>query len=168
MDHARRKRRVTGGGLALALLMLGGCRQPTEVVVVADTDLEQFVEFDYIEFQLTNQFGPGSFSVGRSTTLPATIGMVPADNGRPSFDVIVTVNKNSFDQRPLPLITRRVSNIPFASHELRSVFVPLLRDCMCNGTSCPNALEPACADIDKPVLTDFDEDDIPRLQTEVF
>lgn len=153
--------------LAGALALVGGCREPTEVVVVVDTDLTQFVDFDVIRFSLSNGFGGGLSEVGTSTTLPATMGFVPTEGGRQVFDIMVAASKNDgFNSRPLPVVSRRVSNIPFVEGEMRTLFVSLLRHCACDGTSCPNALDDECRDVTAPTLTDFDEDNLPRLQAQ--
>lgn len=149
--------------VALSVALLSGCREPTEIIVIVDTDLVLFNDFDNIQFQLPAQFGSGSFPVGTSTILPATMGFVPGEGGRSIFDVTVTANKNVLQPAP-PVVTRRVSNIPFVSGEMRAVFVSLLRQCMCEGTSCPHALDDECRDVTQPVLADFDEDNLPRLQ----
>lgn len=157
--------RMRAAVLAGALALVGGCREPTEIVVVVDTDLTQFVDFDVIRFSLSNGFGGGFNDVGTSTTLPATIGFIPTEGGRQVFDIMVAASKNDdFGVRPPPIASRRVSNIPFVSGEMRALFVPLTRHCACEGTSCPNALDDECRDITAPKLTDFDEDDLPRLQ----
>jgi hypothetical protein len=167
MDDARLTGGKTGRGCvalaALAVLLLGGCREPTEIVVVADTDMLINFDFDTINFEFPDQFGGGVFPIGTSTTLPATMGFLPQENGRPQFDVILRAVKGGGFQPPVPVVTRRVSNIPFVSGEIRAVFVKLLQYCRCEGTTCAHALEPDCKDITKPELLSFDEDNIPHI-----
>jgi hypothetical protein len=169
MNGARLTRGEVGRGCVglagLALLLLGGCLQdPTEIVVVADTDMTIFVDFDAIQFELPDQFGGGGiFPVGSTTVLPATMGFLPQENGRQKFDVIVRAVRNDTFQGRIPVVTRRVSNIPFVSGEIRAVFMKILDYCRCQGTTCAHALEPECIDITKPELLAFDEDNIPHL-----
>ena len=145
---------------ALALAFLGGCLDdPTEVIIVADTDLTS-AEFGGIEFGLPISFDPvHSFATSWSTQLPATMGYIPQSGGPTRFDVIVQAKRSLGGE---PVVTKRVSNIPFISGEMRVVFVPLLRSCACQGTNCPSA--PECLNVVDPVLTSFDEDHLPRLR----
>lgn len=162
-SHSRMRAAMLAGLLAL----LGGCREPTEVVVVVDTDLTQFVDFDVIRFSLASGFGGGLNEVGTSTVLPATLGLVPLEDGRQVFGIMLAASKSDgFNGRPPPVVSRRVSNIAFVSGEMRTLFVSLLKHCVCEGTSCPNALDDECRDVTSPTLTAFDEDDLPRLQVE--
>lgn len=149
----------------VSLLLAGGCREPTEIIVIADTDMTPFVDFDNIQFHIQNQFfGPTGEDGVTSRTLPATLGIVAAEGGRPVFDLTLTVNTS--DPRQPALVTRRVSNIPFVEGEMRAVFVPLLRQCQCDGTACAHALDDECRDITAPVLTDFDDENLPRLRAQ--
>jgi hypothetical protein len=160
----REVKRSTAVALALALMAVGGCMDdPTEVVVIVDTDLTLGTDFDMIQFRLSGQFGvgPGSFPVGTSRTLPATMGFVPAEGGRQVFDVTVSANKENFNLESTELVRRRVSNVPFVSGQMRALFVTLLRQCLCDGTACP--VDAPCRDVTQPVLTEFDEDNLPRL-----
>lgn len=166
VGHSGRLRALSAGGV-LAAALLGGCREPTEVVVVVDTDLQQFVDFDSITFSLVSTFGGPAGQVGTSRTLPATLGLVPADGGRQTFDLTVSAMRDPFNFQDPPVASRRVSNITFVSGEMRTLFVSLLRKCACEGTSCPNALDPDCRDVTKPKLTAFDEDNLPRLEAQV-
>lgn len=159
--------RMRAAVLAGALAVLGGCREPTEVVVVVDTDLTQFVDFDIIGINLLSAFGGGASDMATSRTLPATLGFVPSEGGRQVFAITVSAEVNAdINARQPPIVSRRVSNIPFVEGEMRTLFVSLLRHCVCQGTSCPNALDDECRDVTAPTLTDFDEDNLPRLQVE--
>jgi hypothetical protein len=158
--------RVLAVGGVLAAASLAGCREPTEVVVVVDTDLQQFVDFDSITFSLVSTFGGQAGQVASGRTIPATLGLVPAEDGRQTFDLTVSAVRDTFMFQEPPVVSRRVSNVTFVSGEMRTLFVTLLRFCKCEGTSCPNALEDDCRDVTNPVLTEFDEDNLPRLQAQ--
>jgi hypothetical protein len=149
--------------LALACaLLLGACREPTEVVVVVDSDLQAGVDFDTVRFVM---FSGGAFraEIAQAPTVPATLGVVPLEfDRRNQFDITIEVTKG-FDAggRPLPVVTRRVSNIPFVPAAQRALLIEIWRECACNGTNCRS--DPPCNDIIGPTLVDFDEDALPRL-----
>jgi hypothetical protein len=147
--------------LALAgAALLGGClHDPTEVVVVVDSDLQPG-EFDTIQFVI---FARSQFNqVAEATQLPATLGIVPSEFGAQQFDV-AAVARRGFDAfgNPNNLVQRRVSNIRFVPDEMRAVFITLLRQCMCNGTNCD--IDPPCNDIEAPTLIEFDAGNLPHL-----
>jgi hypothetical protein len=150
------------GALALALAaLLGGClHDPTEIVVVVDSDLQPG-EFDAIQFVL---FGRGQIGgqIAESNAVPATLGIVPSEFGVQQFD-IAAVARNSYDGlgNPNIVVQRRVSHIRFVPHEMRAVFISLLRQCMCRGTNCD--INPPCNDVDPPTLLEFDADHLPHL-----
>jgi hypothetical protein len=159
--------------VASGLAALAGCLpDPTEVVVVVDTDLTQFVDYDVIDIQLTPRNSAGfQCATGSPSTLPITLGVIPQGGG--AFKVTASALKGSpcmqqfgpapFGQQTVSVVTRMVSNVPFVADERRALFITLLRQCMCQGTTCAHALEPECRDVTAPVLTDFDEDNIPHL-----
>jgi hypothetical protein len=62
-----------------------------------------------------------------------------------------------------PFLQRKVSNIRFVPDQVRALFIPILKACACNGTNCPHALDDGCRDITAPVLTSFDENNLPRV-----
>jgi hypothetical protein len=152
------------GVLALACgFLLGACREPTEIVVVVDSDLQPGVDFDLIRFVMFNN---GSFrsELASATTLPATLGVVPPEFGRqPQFNMTVEVTKGvDVNFNPKTIVSRGISDVRFVPDKQRAVLVEIWRECLCNGTNCPGG--PKCSDIIAPVLLDFDEDAIPRLQ----
>jgi hypothetical protein len=168
---------------ALAATAFSGCfADPTEVVVVMDTDAKAPTDFAQIQFTFST--GGVTFPNGRTSSnmiafasadgssLPVTIGVIPA--GESEFDVLVTLATNpSFfgdpANAPLPFETRKVSNVRFVTNEMRTLFIPIPKICACvtaagaPSTNCPHALDPECSDITSPKLTDFDEDNLPRL-----
>lgn len=171
--HTRRmagRARVALGALALSTL-LGGClKDPTEIVIVADSDLTPFVDFDVIEFigfpHFPDSFGRGTSTTGNqwatATKLPATLGIVPQEFAAQNFDVMVTASRGfDVNGQRMHLVTRRVSNISFVPDQQRAVFITLLRECKCTGTNCPN--DDVCKDVTAPVLLPFDEENIPHL-----
>jgi hypothetical protein len=169
-------------GVALAAAPLAGCfPDTTEVVVVVDTDMQRS-EFGSLTFSVVS----GNFNVGAgsgtfdptSTALPATMGVVPAGSST-SFDVTVTMWPpgvgvgGTFPQGPpgamlptttLPLMSRKASHVRFVAGSQQMLSLPITRQCLCNGTSCPHALEPECRELISPGLTAFDSSHIPRIR----
>jgi hypothetical protein len=162
---------------ALAALGLMGCfSDPTEVVVVVDTDA---TSRDFVQMQFTTTPGfarPDMLQMpflafANATPLPVTLGLTPAEDRTPStFDVIVefiTANGAS-GVGDIPFLHRKVSNINFVPDQIVTLFIPMLSFCSSNGTtSFPHALDDECRDITAPVLTKFDEDNIPHLSKPV-
>jgi hypothetical protein len=155
---------VMRGTLALSmLLVLGGCwHDPTEIVIVVDSDLKIGADFDDLDFQLGNCIS--GQCTATCSTLPATLGIVPPSGEPagldPEFSVTVTALKGTDGTQ---VVARGASMLRFVSNDVRALFLPLYRRCECQGTTCPNLADPDCADIDEPVLTEFDEDHIQRL-----
>lgn len=169
---------------ALAATAFSGCfADPTEVVIVMDTDAKAPTDFSQIQFTFFSTggviFPDGSMRSNQiasasadGSSLPVTVGVIPA--GESAFDVLVTLatNPSSFGDpanAPLPFETRKVSNVRFVTNEMRTLFIPVPKVCACvtaagkPSTNCPHALDPECSDITSPTLTDFDEDNLPRL-----
>jgi hypothetical protein len=156
---------TSAGLVVLALTALaGGCRPlVTEVIVVVDSDLDA-MQADSLQIQISasaaTSFGPVGFaqaSVGAA--LPVTLGMVPAGAGNDPFAVSVSAVRFGS-----VILTRNVSGVRFVHGESRVLFIPLLRRCLCQGTSCPDPrTAPECAPIHEPTLSAFDADHLPRL-----
>jgi hypothetical protein len=157
----------------LAAFALAGCfADPTEVVVVVDTDATPFTDFGEIQFT----FGGGSFgfaSVAKASPLPATMGVVPGDD-HGSFDLSVTLTPPGqrfpgMTPATNPFATRKASEVPFVKGSMRVLFLPILKECACTqisgvtSTNCPHALDPECRDLTAPPLPEFDDDDVPHL-----
>jgi hypothetical protein len=152
-------------GILLAVLAaapLAGCfADPTEVVVVVDTDGRPFQDFGQVNFQLSSPISPGQGAFANAAPMPVTLGVTPGQGSTTrTFDVTVTLmnltNGGFF-------LRRKVSNVSFVSDQMRALFIPMLSICACTGTSCPHALDDQCRDITAPVLTPFDEGNLPRL-----
>jgi hypothetical protein len=165
--------------LALATLGLAGCfDDPTEVVVVLDTDAK--VGRDFNDVQLCVNPGGEAHADGR--TWPVTLGVRKMD-ATPTFTVLVKLNTTfapsscdnpgSFPGKstggPNPFDVRTAKDVQFVDGEMRALFLPLLKSCACVDaagmpiTGCANALEPDCVDLSNPRLSDFDEDNLPHL-----
>jgi hypothetical protein len=157
----------------LAAAAFSGCfADPTEVVVVVDTDAKPLTDFGTIQFN----FSSGEQAFGSATALPATVGVRPQGFST-DFDVLVNLNvgMNNFPpgdpmgQTPLPFAARKASNVRFVDGEMRVLFIPMLRACACvdasgmPSTNCLHALDPECADLLDPSTAELDEDNIPRL-----
>ena len=164
MDVRRPRPRFNSRGLVLTALVIAafaGCfADPTEVVVVVDTDAVSVVDFQQVNYQLGSGFSPGfgSGAFANPQPMPSTLGVTPSA-GATTFDVVVTFAGNMGQ----PFLRRKVSNIRFVPDQIRALFIPMLKACACNGTNCPHALDDGCRDITAPVLTSFDESNLPRL-----
>jgi hypothetical protein len=176
MGARLRLTRVSARRALLAALLaapLGGCfADPTEVVIVVDTDATPFKDFAQIMFS----FSDGFSAFADAATLPATLGVRPGGQSL-TFDVIVTLNTTmSFGQMRAPdgtatltFATRKASEVRFVSNEMRVLFLPIPKLCSCTDasgmpiTSCAHALDPACLDLRAPPLSELDEDNLPRL-----
>jgi hypothetical protein len=167
---------------ALAATAFSGCfADPTEIVVVMDTDAKAPTDFAQVQFAFSSAnviFPDGSqrsnmigFASADGSSLPVTVGVVPA--GENAFDVSVTLATNAVSFDPmnpaLPFATRTVSDVRFVTNQMRTLFIPIPKICACvtadgtPSTNCPHALDPECSDLTSPKLTDFDADHLPRL-----
>ncbi|HEY2731805.1 MAG TPA: hypothetical protein VGK52_17805 [Polyangia bacterium] len=147
---------------ALLTAVSAGCfADPTEVVIVVDTDAVAFADFQQINYQLGRGFSPGfeNGAFANALPMPSTVGVTPSGPGTTTFEVVVIFTGNTGQ----PFLQRKVSNIPFVPDQMRALFIPMLKGCACNGTNCPHALDDGCRDITAPVLTSFDESNLPRL-----
>lgn len=154
------RRRLT---LAAGALLALGCHAPvTEIVVVVDSDLVAPGEVNRLELEIdppVGSFMRDAFDL-HAGSFPATVGLVPGDAaGYGPFDVTVSLSLNG----TRTLVTRKASGVRFVRGAVRMLFLPLPRSCECQGTSCPNALTPACADVTGPTLAAFDPAHLPRV-----
>ena len=175
------RRRGLARGVVLIVLAapaLAGCfDDPTEVVVVLDTDAK--VGRDFNDVQLCYSTGNEAHADGR--TWPVTVG-VRRMGPTTTFTVLVKLNttpspspcNNNFmppgtlGASP-PFDTRTAKDVQFVDGEMRSLFLPLFKACACVDaagmptTNCTHALDPNCEDLSNPKLGDFDEDNLPHL-----
>jgi hypothetical protein len=160
--------------VALAGLALAGClHDPTEIVLVVDSDLTPEVDFVGISFEISTPRSPprpgmklcGALAGASGNILPTTLGITPADSGSTEFNVIVKAIGRTVDLEgcPVTLVRRTFSNIRFVANEMKVLFIPILRRCECDGTTCAHALDTYCRDITEPLLEDFDEDHLPSV-----
>jgi hypothetical protein len=178
------RRRSSILGVSLVTLFALGCHEPTEIIVVVDTDLTLGKDFDQIDFSLGGGF---QGQVASATRLPATLGVVPPDtNGQviqppePSrgggddsgLSIMVQATTFANDMPtivngvpilPAPIALRGASGLQFVDGKELVLFLPLYRRCMCAQNVCPNLTETDCKDIISPVLPEFDEDHVPRI-----
>jgi hypothetical protein len=161
MDGSRRRAR-TLRTLALVLAAAGGASlvgcDPTEVVVVVDTDEPSSSSFDIATFQIGGPDFAPSFTASASK-FPATLG-VTTQGHEQTFNVTVTLNQGLGNT---PLLTRNAMDVAFSKNEELVLFLPLFQKCACEGTNCPNASDPDCLDLTRPTLAPFDDDNIPHL-----
>jgi hypothetical protein len=182
MGRARVHGAAAGGvlGLGLAMSALAGCfTDPTEVVVVVDTDAR--AGRDFVDVQLclsSSEFGSfESHADGR--TLPVTLG-VRRQGTTTMFDVFVKLNTTlgappcNFPGRtepapPPPFDSRKAMDVQFVDGQMRTLYLPMLKDCACVDdtgmpiTNCTHALDADCRDLSNPKLGDFDEDNLPHI-----
>jgi hypothetical protein len=165
--------------VALAAPVLAGCfDDPTEVVVVLDTDAKVGRDFANVQLCFSNASSDANAD-GR--TWPVTVG-VRKQGTSSMFTVLVKLNTTpapgQCDNRfmppgtvttPPPFDTRTAKDVQFVDGEMRTLFLPLLKACACVDaagmptTSCPHALDPGCEDLTSPKLGDFDENNLPHL-----
>jgi hypothetical protein len=152
-----------------ALLALAGCHDPvTEIVLVVDTDLSAPTEVNQLDLEIDAPAGPTrqqfDLSARGAATFPATVGLVPADAaGFGAIDVTVSLVNTQGGPQALPILRRKASGVRFVRGAVRMLFISLSRTCACVGTSCPNALDAACADVVDPTLAPFDPSHLPRV-----
>jgi len=148
--------------LALASVSpLIGC-EPTEVVLVVDTDEPPISTFDVINFQISAaDFSPPFQSSAGLDRLPVTLGVT---TGRAmAFDVSVTMLRGVGGMTAMTHNTRNALNVPFTNDDERVLFIPLFQKCACTGTNCLNPSDPDCLDLTAPKTGSFDEDNLPRI-----
>jgi hypothetical protein len=163
---------------ALAAPLFEGCfDDPTEVVVVVDTDAKFGLNFSDVQLCFA-QFNE-VHADGR--TWPVTVG-VRRSGPSTAFNVIVKLNTtfpglpcggqrdpNPMNLPPLPFDTRTARDVRFVDGEMRVLYIPILKACACvdaSGTpitNCTHALDPDCSDLSNPSLGTFDEDNLPHL-----
>jgi hypothetical protein len=165
--------------LWLAAAAVSGCfADPTEVVVVVDTDAK--VGRDFIDVQLcfsSGAFSPTFESHSDGRTWPVTVGA--RHEVASTFDVLVKL-KTTFAsdgcnsafpmmQPTLPFDTRKAMDVRFVDGEMRVLYLPLFKICACVDdagmpiTNCQHALDPDCTDLSNPKLGDFDENNLPHI-----
>jgi hypothetical protein len=156
--------------LATALLAAVGCHDPvTEIVLVIDTDVAIPAEANSLEIEIGTP--PGvlrsdySFDgAAAGTKFPATLGLVPGDAaGYGPFDLTATLTRGQVAGPTTLVVRRKVFGLRFVRGQTRALFLSLGRACACEGTSCPQALTPACADLTAPALAPFDPAHLPHL-----
>jgi hypothetical protein len=154
------------GALALVLatcafVSLEGC-EPTEIVVVTDTDAIPGQDFVGVQFQLAQ----GNFAWADTSHFPVTWGLTPQGSVT-DFDVTVTLSHTlgqfGPDRTDNPFASRKASHVRFVDGAMKVLFIPVFKSCGCVGTNCPNPVPTECREMMSPVLADFDEGNIPRL-----
>ena len=156
--------------LALAMLAAVGCHDPvTEIVLVLDTDLAIPAEANSLEIELATPAGTfdSSYSfdgAAAGVKFPATLALVPGDAaGYGPFDLTATLTRGQLAGTNTLVVRRKVFGLRFVRGATRALFLTLGRACACQGTTCPEALTPSCADLTTPTLTPFDPAQLPHL-----
>jgi hypothetical protein len=162
---------------ASLLATLAGCHASvTEVVVVVDTNLSLPAEADTFELEIRSSvlnenhfFGSspppdgGVLARGALPTFPATIGIVPHDDGAyvPFGVTAVLLRTPAGASQPSIVVERSATGVQFVRGQTRMLFLSLTRACMCAGTNCPTTA--ACGDLTSPTLSAFDPAHLPRV-----
>jgi hypothetical protein len=156
--------------LALALLAATGCHDPvTEIVLVVDTDVAIPAEASSLELELATPAGVFTLAysfdgAAAGTKFPATVGLVPGDAaGYGPFDLTATLTRGPLTGSNTVVVRREVFGLRFVRGATRALFLSLGRACACQGTTCPEALTPSCADLHAPTLTPFDPAQLPHI-----
>ena len=153
---------------SLLLLALAGCDppQPTDVVVVLQSDLAIPTETDGLEISVSA--GPvaplpnGAQSVNETDALtghfPFSLVFTPGAMTT-SFSLTAQLLLNLFGTTGSPpslIVSRTVTDVPFSAHRQMMLVLPMLRACACQGTSCPGPGNPDCDAIAAPSLQPYD------------
>jgi hypothetical protein len=157
----------------VAAVALTGCfADPTEVIVVVDSDAVAGKDFQQVQLLFSSEgglFQEPAFSNGPQ--LPATVG-VTLSGSSTTFDVVVNLDAGAFapmGNGGLPFSTRKASSVTFVTDQMRVLLIPMFKRCACvdaagmPSTNCPHALDPDCHDLVNPPLSAFDADHLPRL-----
>jgi hypothetical protein len=150
------------------LAALAGCggSQPTEVIVVLQSDLTIPTETDGLEIAVgAGPIAPlpsGSPSINEGTLLtgdfPVSLAFTPGGTTT-SFSLTAQLLHNLSGANADPsslVVSRTITDVPFFPHQEMMLVVPMLRACACHGTSCPGPGNPDCDDIARPTLQKFD------------
>ena len=133
----------------VAALMLCGCGDVTEVVMVVDSDLTIPDDVDTIEMKVG---GNGSNTITQPlVVLPSSIGFLPG--GSSAFSVSVALIR-SRDQATV--VARSASDVRFVEGRTMMLVLMLPAACACDGTNCPNPeTNPDCDSLVTPKLEPF-------------
>jgi hypothetical protein len=150
--------------LGLLTLPLAGCRDdPTEVVLVLESDLSIPGDIDGLDFPLASgPFAPSapSFFVGSGPLIgpfPLSIGFISYGD-TDTFSFVVRMFRDAFQGQPPPLvISRTVTDVRFVDQRTMMLVLQMPRACACTGSTCPTPDDdPQCANIQTPALVPFD------------
>jgi hypothetical protein len=167
-----------GAGLAaVAAATLAGCfADPTEVVVVVDTDAKVGRDFSEVDFCFSPAPQGPPQPTADGSQWPVTVGVRP--QSQTTFSLMVRLSptpgapcppSGSMGPDQLAFATRSAADVRFVPGEMRVLFLPILSVCACVNaagmpiTGCTHALDPGCQDLSDPPLGDFDPNNIPHL-----
>ena len=146
-----------------------GCHdQPTQVVLVVDSDL--LVPADVTSFSVT--VAPGPFEPPPDSFLTsAPIGAFPISVGivsqgqTPSFSFVARLLDEHDPTKALIVLSKTVTDVRFVPEQTLMLLLDLPRSCACQGTSCPLPGDPVCDKITRPALVPFDPALAPATET---
>ena len=145
--------------IGAALLPAAGCEDDiTEVLLIVNSDLRPFLDFETVAFSA--QAGVGTPPQFTNCLSPTPIGAFPvsmafvSQGSTSAFSVKVQLAR-MFSQEMVA--SRTITGIRFVPEELRMLSVDLKAVCKCQGTSCPNpGTNPDCDSIENPATIPFD------------
>jgi len=132
----------------IAALMLGGCGDVTEVVMVVDSDLTIPNDVDTIDIRVGSN---GDAFTQPLVVLPATMGFL--QGGSSAFSVNVQLIRS---RDRATVVGRSASDVRFVEGRIMMLVLMLPAACACDGTNCPSPdTNPDCDSLVTPKLEPF-------------
>ncbi len=136
-------------------------------MVVLESDLAVPSDVDALSVQVVA--GPDAPSPAGSFTgtffyafllddFPTAVHFYPVDTTA-NFSVTMQLQQGlTTGLPPTIVLSRTVRDIRFSREHTMMLVLPMLRECACDGTSCPPVGTPDCDDIAQPTLEHYDPD----------
>jgi hypothetical protein len=149
--------------------LAAGCHdQPTQVVLVVDSDLVAPSEVNTFSVSVAPgpfEPPPEVFIAGAQIgAFPISLGIV-SQGGTPSFSLVVRLLDNDQNGQPLIVVSKTVTDVRFVAEQTQMLLLDLPRSCACEGTSCPLPGNPVCDKATNPALVPFDPARAPSIDT---
>ncbi|HEY7376599.1 MAG TPA: hypothetical protein VIF57_30850 [Polyangia bacterium] len=160
----RRARAATVAAALLVAVSLAGCHDdPTEVVLVIESDLIIPGDIDGLDVTATSgPFAPSVPSVfvgsgGLLGRFPQSIGFI-SYGGTATFSFVLRLFHGLFQtQQPTLIMSRAVTDVRFVDQRTLMLVLQMPSACACMGSTCPTPeSDPRCANIQTPALVPFD------------
>ena len=140
--------------VALATAACGGGNPAhTQVRIIIQSDLGAPAPIREIRLIAEGDSTGGDVTIALPP-MPFLLAVTPDSEPRP-FTVRVLLSSGQPPDELL--VVRAVRDVPFVRDEARMLVLPIPGKCACNGTSCPPAGDPDCADVVAPALTAVDD-----------